>query len=43
VLHFCGAAELIIMMGVGNAAAQALYRAAGYETYAVALNRKLTG
>ncbi|HJZ49072.1 MAG TPA: GNAT family N-acetyltransferase [Roseiflexaceae bacterium] len=37
-----GAAELIIMTGVGNAAAQALYRASGYDTYAVALNRKLT-
>lgn len=38
-----GAADLIIMTGVGNAAAQALYRATGYDTYAVALNRKLTG
>ena len=37
-----GAADLIIMTGVGNAVAQALYRSAGYETYAVALNRKLT-
>jgi len=36
-----GAAGLIIMTGVGNAAAQALYRAAGYDTYAVALNRKV--
>ena len=41
--HERGAAELIIMTGVGNAAAQALYRSAGYDTYAVALNRKLTG
>jgi len=31
------------MTGVGNAAAQALYRAAGYDTYAVALNRKVNG
>jgi len=36
-----GAAGLIIMTGVGNAAAQALYRAVGYDTYAVALNRKV--
>jgi ribosomal protein S18 acetylase RimI-like enzyme len=36
-----GAADLLIMTGVGNAAAQALYRAAGYDTYAVALNRKV--
>ena len=36
-----GAAELLIMTGTGNAAAQALYRAAGYDTYAVALNRKV--
>src|SRR5262245_12985267 len=33
-----GASELLIMTGVGNAAAQALYRAVGYDTYAVALN-----
>src|SRR5688500_10766436 len=31
-----GAIDLLIMTGVGNAAAQALYRAAGYDTYAVA-------
>jgi ribosomal protein S18 acetylase RimI-like enzyme len=37
-----GAADLIILTGVGNAAAQALYRSAGYDTYAAALNRKLT-
>jgi ribosomal protein S18 acetylase RimI-like enzyme len=36
-----GAADMIIMTGVSNAAAQALYRAAGYETYAVALSRKV--
>jgi hypothetical protein len=30
------------MTGVGNAAAQALYRTAGYDTYAVALNRKVS-
>jgi GNAT superfamily N-acetyltransferase len=36
-----GAADLLIMTGVGNPAAQALYRAAGYDTYAVALNRKV--
>jgi ribosomal protein S18 acetylase RimI-like enzyme len=36
-----GATELLIMTGTGNAAAQALYRAAGYDTYAVALNRKV--
>jgi ribosomal protein S18 acetylase RimI-like enzyme len=36
-----GASELLIMTGTGNAAAQALYRAAGYDTYAVALNRKV--
>jgi GNAT superfamily N-acetyltransferase len=39
--HARGADDLIIMTGVGNAAAQALYRAAGYDTYAVALNRKV--
>jgi ribosomal protein S18 acetylase RimI-like enzyme len=38
-----GAAELLIMTGTGNTAAQALYRSEGYDTYAVALNRKLTG
>ena len=38
-----GAADLLIMTGVGNPAAQALYRAAGYDTYAVALNRKVKG
>ena len=38
-----GASELLIMTGVGNAAAQALYRAVGYDTYAVALNRKVRG
>ena len=37
-----GADDLIILTGVGNAAAQALYRAAGYDTYAVALNRKVS-
>jgi ribosomal protein S18 acetylase RimI-like enzyme len=37
-----GAADLIIMTAVGNAAAQALYRAAGYDSYAVALNRKVS-
>jgi ribosomal protein S18 acetylase RimI-like enzyme len=36
-----GAADLIIMTSVSNAAAQALYRSAGYDTYAVALNRKI--
>jgi ribosomal protein S18 acetylase RimI-like enzyme len=36
-----GADDLILMTGVGNAAAQALYRSAGYDTYAVALNRKV--
>jgi ribosomal protein S18 acetylase RimI-like enzyme len=36
-----GASELLIMTGINNAAAQALYRAAGYATYAVALNRKV--
>ena len=40
--HARGATELLIMTGVGNAAAQALYRAAGYDTYAVALNRKVS-
>ena len=39
--HARGATELLIMTGVANAAAQALYRAAGYNTYAVALNRKM--
>src|SRR6478609_7451539 len=39
--HARGATDLVIMTGVGNAAAQALYRAAGYDTYAVALNRKV--
>jgi GNAT superfamily N-acetyltransferase len=38
-----GAAELLIMTGTGNAAAHALYRSEGYDTYAVALNRKLAG
>ena len=38
-----GATDLLIMTGVGNAVAQALYRAAGYDTYAVALNRKVSG
>lgn len=38
-----GAAEVIIMTGVANAAAQALYRSAGYEIYAAALSRKMTG
>jgi ribosomal protein S18 acetylase RimI-like enzyme len=37
-----GAADLLIMTGTGNLAAQALYRAAGYDTYAVALNRKVS-
>ena len=37
-----GASDLVIMTGVGNAAAQALYRAAGYDTYSVALNRKVS-
>jgi ribosomal protein S18 acetylase RimI-like enzyme len=37
-----GATELLIMTGTGNVAAQALYRAAGYDTYAVALNRKVS-
>jgi GNAT superfamily N-acetyltransferase len=37
-----GATDLIIMTGIGNAAAQALYRTAGYDTYAVALNRKVS-
>jgi ribosomal protein S18 acetylase RimI-like enzyme len=36
-----GAADVIIMTSVSNAAAQALYRSAGYDTYAVALNRKV--
>jgi ribosomal protein S18 acetylase RimI-like enzyme len=39
--HARGANDLLIMTGVDNAAAQALYRAAGYDTYAVALNRKV--
>jgi ribosomal protein S18 acetylase RimI-like enzyme len=41
--HARGATDLLIMTGVGNAAAQALYRTAGYDTYAVALNRKVRG
>jgi ribosomal protein S18 acetylase RimI-like enzyme len=36
-----GAAELLIMTGTSNLAAQALYRAVGYDTYAVALTRKM--
>ena len=40
--HARGATDLLIMTGVGNAAAQALYRSAGYDTYAVALNRKVS-
>jgi ribosomal protein S18 acetylase RimI-like enzyme len=39
--HARGANDLLIMTGVDNAAAQALYHAAGYDTYAVALNRKV--
>ncbi len=39
--HVRGAHDLLIMTGVDNAAAQALYRVAGYDTYAVALNRKV--
>ena len=39
--HARGANDLLIMTGVDNAAAQALYRAAGYDTYAVALSRKV--
>jgi ribosomal protein S18 acetylase RimI-like enzyme len=41
--HARRADDLIIMTSVGNAAAQALYRSAGYDTYAVALNRKVSG
>jgi ribosomal protein S18 acetylase RimI-like enzyme len=41
--HERGAADVIIQTGVANAPAQALYRAQGYDTYAVALHRKLTG
>jgi ribosomal protein S18 acetylase RimI-like enzyme len=40
--HARGAAELLIMTSIGNAAAQALYHAVGYDTYAVALNRKVS-
>ena len=40
--HARGATDLLIMTGTDNAAAQALYRAAGYATYAVALNRKVS-
>jgi ribosomal protein S18 acetylase RimI-like enzyme len=36
-----GATDMIIMTSVSNSAAQALYRSAGYDTYAVALNRKV--
>jgi GNAT superfamily N-acetyltransferase len=36
-----GAADMIIMTSVSNSAAQALYHSAGYDTYAVALNRKV--
>jgi ribosomal protein S18 acetylase RimI-like enzyme len=43
IAHARGASDLIIMTGVGNAAAQALYRAVGYDTYAVAINRKVRG
>ena len=38
--HARGAGDLIIMTGLDNAPAQALYRAMGYDTYAVAMNRK---
>jgi ribosomal protein S18 acetylase RimI-like enzyme len=41
--HARGATDLVIMTSVGNAAAQALYRTAGYDTYAVALSRKVRG
>ena len=37
-----GAADMLIMTGSDNAQAQALYRALGYDTYAVALNKKLS-
>jgi GNAT superfamily N-acetyltransferase len=37
-----GATDLLILTGIDNAPAQALYRAAGYATYAVALNRKVS-
>jgi ribosomal protein S18 acetylase RimI-like enzyme len=37
-----GAEEMIIMTGINNAAAQALYGAIGYDSYAVALHRKIT-
>jgi ribosomal protein S18 acetylase RimI-like enzyme len=41
--HERGASDLIIMTGLDNAPAQALYRAMGYDTYAVAMNRKGEG
>jgi GNAT superfamily N-acetyltransferase len=37
-----GAEEVIIMTGINNAAARALYHTMGYDSYAVALNRKIT-
>jgi len=36
-----GAEEVIIITGINNAPAQALYRAMGYDSYALALHRKL--
>jgi ribosomal protein S18 acetylase RimI-like enzyme len=39
--HQRGAADVMIMTGVNNTQAQALYRAMGYDSYAVALHRKL--
>jgi ribosomal protein S18 acetylase RimI-like enzyme len=36
-----GAAEMLILTGVTNAPAQTLYSALGYQSYGVALNRKL--
>src|SRR6266511_1186080 len=40
--HQRGAEEVIIMTGINNAPAQALYRAMSYDSYAIALNRKIT-
>jgi ribosomal protein S18 acetylase RimI-like enzyme len=39
--HDGGAAEVIILTGHDNAAAQALYRSLGYGDYAIALKRRI--
>jgi len=40
--HASGAREIVILTGFDNTVAQALYRAMGYEDYALALKRELS-